>query len=102
MLETERSRVQTLFLKGSPSKAQAESLTATAVAWPTKILFIVLSFMPTRRSQLQENTHFMVSPLLHRLANPGTIPLENIKVLSDSFLSEDGIVRFEDNYGRSK
>ena len=37
---------------------------------------------------------------IHRLANPGTIPLEIIEVQSGSFLCEDDIVRFEDNYGR--
>lgn len=38
----------------------------------------------------------------HRLANPGTIPLEIIEVQSGSYLSEDDIVRFEDHYGRTK
>ncbi len=37
----------------------------------------------------------------HRLANPGTTPLEIIEVQSGSYLGEDDIVRFEDNYGRS-
>ncbi len=36
----------------------------------------------------------------HRLANPGSIPLELIEVQSGSYLGEDDIVRFEDNYGR--
>jgi len=39
---------------------------------------------------------------VHRLANPGTIPLEIIEVQSGSYLGEDDIVRFEDNYGRTK
>jgi mannose-1-phosphate guanylyltransferase/mannose-6-phosphate isomerase len=39
---------------------------------------------------------------VHRLANPGTIPLEIIEVQSGSYLGEDDIVRFEDNYGRSE
>lgn len=38
----------------------------------------------------------------HRLANPGTIPLEIIEVQSGSYLGEDDIVRFEDNYGRTR
>ena len=38
----------------------------------------------------------------HRLRNPGTIPLEIIEVQSGSYLGEDDIVRFEDNYGRTK
>jgi mannose-1-phosphate guanylyltransferase/mannose-6-phosphate isomerase len=37
---------------------------------------------------------------VHRLANPGEIPLEIIEVQSGSYLGEDDIVRFEDNYGR--
>ena len=37
----------------------------------------------------------------HRLANPGKMPLEIIEVQSGSYLGEDDIVRFEDNYGRS-
>jgi mannose-1-phosphate guanylyltransferase/mannose-6-phosphate isomerase len=37
---------------------------------------------------------------VHRLANPGTIPLEIIEVQSGSYLGEDDIVRFEDTYGR--
>ena len=36
----------------------------------------------------------------HRLTNPGAIPLEIIEVQSGSYLGEDDIVRFEDNYGR--
>jgi mannose-1-phosphate guanylyltransferase/mannose-6-phosphate isomerase len=38
---------------------------------------------------------------VHRLVNPGTIPLEIIEVQSGSYLGEDDIVRFEDTYGRS-
>jgi mannose-1-phosphate guanylyltransferase/mannose-6-phosphate isomerase len=36
----------------------------------------------------------------HRLANPGSSTLEIIEVQSGSYLGEDDIVRFEDNYGR--
>lgn len=36
----------------------------------------------------------------HRLENPGTIILELIEVQSGSYLGEDDIVRFEDQYGR--
>ncbi len=38
----------------------------------------------------------------HRLENPGQIPLEIIEVQSGSYLGEDDIVRFEDNYGRKQ
>lgn len=37
---------------------------------------------------------------VHRLENPGVIPLEIIEVQSGSYLGEDDIVRFGDNYGR--
>jgi mannose-1-phosphate guanylyltransferase/mannose-1-phosphate guanylyltransferase/mannose-6-phosphate isomerase len=37
---------------------------------------------------------------VHRLANPGRIPLELIEVQVGSYLGEDDIVRFEDAYGR--
>ena len=37
----------------------------------------------------------------HRLANPGSEPLEIIEVQSGNYLGEDDIVRFEDTYGRS-
>ena len=37
---------------------------------------------------------------VHRLSNPGSIPLEMIEVQSGSYLEEDDIIRLEDNYGR--
>ncbi len=39
---------------------------------------------------------------LHRLENPGRIPLELIEVQSGSYLGEDDIVRFDDVYGRNE
>jgi len=36
----------------------------------------------------------------HRISNPGRVPLHVIEVQSGSYLGEDDIVRFEDNYGR--
>ena len=38
---------------------------------------------------------------LHRLENPGKLPLEIIEVQSGSYLGEDDIERFDDYYGRS-
>ena len=38
---------------------------------------------------------------VHRLANPGRVPLELIEVQSGSYLGEDDIIRFEDTYGRA-
>jgi mannose-1-phosphate guanylyltransferase / mannose-6-phosphate isomerase len=37
---------------------------------------------------------------VHRLANPGRIPLELIEVQVGSYLGEDDIVRLDDVYGR--
>ncbi len=37
---------------------------------------------------------------VHRLENPGRIPLTLIEVQSGSYLGEDDIVRYEDHYGR--
>jgi len=39
---------------------------------------------------------------VHRLANPGKIPLEIIEVQSGSYLGEDDIERLEDVYGRTE
>jgi len=38
----------------------------------------------------------------HRLENPGNIPLEIVEVQSGSYLGEDDIVRFEDQYNRHR
>lgn len=38
---------------------------------------------------------------VHRMENPGQIPLELIEVQSGSYLGEDDIVRYEDDYRRS-
>ncbi|MES2122849.1 MAG: mannose-1-phosphate guanylyltransferase/mannose-6-phosphate isomerase [Chlamydiota bacterium] len=38
---------------------------------------------------------------LHRLENPGKVPLELIEVQVGEYLGEDDIVRFEDIYGRT-
>ena len=37
----------------------------------------------------------------HRLRNKGTEPLQIIEVQRGSYLGEDDIVRFDDNYGRA-
>lgn len=38
---------------------------------------------------------------IHRMENPGKIPLTLIEVQSGAYLGEDDIVRYEDTYGRS-
>tara|TARA_B100000927_G_scaffold83839_1_gene67293 strand:+ start:149 stop:505 length:357 start_codon:yes stop_codon:yes gene_type:complete len=37
---------------------------------------------------------------VHRLSNPGKVPLRIVEVSSGSYLGEDDIERYEDNYGR--
>lgn len=51
---------------------------------------------------LSENQSIYI-PLgaLHRLENPGQIPLDLIEVQSGSYLGEDDIVRYDDAYNRS-
>jgi mannose-1-phosphate guanylyltransferase/mannose-6-phosphate isomerase len=50
---------------------------------------------------LTENESTYISPgTRHRLENPGKLPLEIIEVQSGTYLGEDDIVRFEDQYGR--
>lgn len=51
---------------------------------------------------LHENESVYLPPLsVHRLANPGKVPLNLIEVQSGSYLGEDDIERFEDIYGRN-
>jgi len=51
---------------------------------------------------LSENqSTFIPLGVKHRLENPGLVPLEMIEVQSGTFLSEDDIVRFSDQYGRA-
>ncbi|MFC3126308.1 mannose-1-phosphate guanylyltransferase/mannose-6-phosphate isomerase [Pseudoroseomonas globiformis] len=54
------------------------------------------------RIMLRENESIYL-PLgcVHRMENPGKIPLTLIEVQVGSYLGEDDIVRFEDTYGRT-
>ena len=47
-----------------------------------------------------ESTYIPIG-VTHRLVNPGQVPLEIIEVQSGSYLGEDDIVRFDDEYGRT-
>jgi len=47
-----------------------------------------------------ESTYIPIGAI-HRLENPGKIPLELIEVQSGTYLGEDDIERFDDKYGRS-
>ena len=46
-----------------------------------------------------ESTYIPIGEI-HRLANPGKVPLEIIEVQVGSYTGEDDIVRIEDVYGR--
>lgn len=45
---------------------------------------------------------FVPKSAIHRVENPGKVPLEIIEVQVGEYLGEDDIVRFEDVYGRLK
>jgi mannose-1-phosphate guanylyltransferase/mannose-6-phosphate isomerase len=52
--------------------------------------------------ELYENqSTYIPLGMRHRLENPGENPLHLIEVQSGSYLGEDDIVRFDDNYGRA-
>ncbi|CBL46088.1 Mannose-1-phosphate guanylyltransferase/mannose-6-phosphate isomerase [gamma proteobacterium HdN1] len=49
----------------------------------------------------EDQSTYIPLGVIHRLENPGVIPLELIEVQTGSYLGEDDIVRMEDHYGRS-
>ncbi len=52
---------------------------------------------------LNENeSTYIPTNTVHRLTNHGKVPLNLIEVQSGSYLGEDDIVRYEDNYGREQ
>jgi mannose-1-phosphate guanylyltransferase/mannose-1-phosphate guanylyltransferase/mannose-6-phosphate isomerase len=54
------------------------------------------------RILLRENESvYLPLGCVHRLENPGMIPLTLIEVQVGSYLGEDDIVRIEDTYGRA-
>src|SRR5208337_873031 len=48
----------------------------------------------------ENESAFVPRSTLHRLSNPGIIPLEIIEVQNGEYVGEDDIERFEDKYGR--
>lgn len=48
-----------------------------------------------------ESTYIPIGEI-HRLENPGKVPVELIEVQTGCYLGEDDIIRFEDTYGRVK
>jgi mannose-1-phosphate guanylyltransferase/mannose-1-phosphate guanylyltransferase/mannose-6-phosphate isomerase len=55
-----------------------------------------------KESILQENeSTYIPAGTRHRLANPGKVPLEIVEIQCGTYLGEDDIVRFDDQYGRA-
>jgi mannose-1-phosphate guanylyltransferase/mannose-6-phosphate isomerase len=54
----------------------------------------------TRTIHENESAYIPIGSV-HRLTNPGKIPLELIEVQVGSYLGEDDIFRFNDQYGRA-
>jgi mannose-1-phosphate guanylyltransferase / mannose-6-phosphate isomerase len=57
--------------------------------------------------ELEKNVHenesvYVPKSTLHRLANPGKVPLEIIEVQNGEYVGEDDIVRVDDVYGRKE
>lgn len=50
---------------------------------------------------INEST-YIPKNMVHRLENPGRIPLKIIEIQNGEYLEEDDIERFEDDYGRTK
>ena len=48
----------------------------------------------------ENESAYISKSTLHRLENPGKVPLEIIEVQNGEYLGEDDIVRFDDVYGR--
>ncbi|MDR3073344.1 MAG: mannose-1-phosphate guanylyltransferase/mannose-6-phosphate isomerase [Deltaproteobacteria bacterium] len=48
----------------------------------------------------EDQSSYIPLGVVHRLVNPGIVPLELIEVQSGGYLGEDDIVRLEDSYGR--
>lgn len=55
------------------------------------------------KSTLVHENESLYIPLrtIHRLRNPGSVPLRIVEVQSGQYLGEDDIVRFADDYGRT-
>ncbi|MFC1666021.1 cupin domain-containing protein, partial [Pseudomonadota bacterium] len=48
----------------------------------------------------EDQSSYIPLGVVHRMENPGKIPLSIIEIQSGSYLGEDDIVRLEDKYGR--
>jgi len=54
----------------------------------------------TRQMVFENQSIFVPQGAVHRLANPGKVPLTLIEVQTGAYLGEDDIVRYEDVYAR--
>ena len=54
----------------------------------------------TIRTVNENESIYLPLGAIHRVSNPGKIPLELIEVQTGSYLGEDDIVRIEDIYAR--
>lgn len=48
----------------------------------------------------ENQSTFIPVAVIHRLENPGNIPLELIEIQSGSYLEDDDVIRIKDHYGR--
>jgi mannose-1-phosphate guanylyltransferase len=48
----------------------------------------------------ENQSTFIPVAVIHRLENPGNIPLELIEIQSGSYLGDDDVIRIKDHYGR--
>ena len=48
----------------------------------------------------ENESAYVPKSVIHRLSNPGKIPLEMIEVQNGEYVGEDDIERMQDNYGR--
>jgi len=48
----------------------------------------------------ENESTYIPSGTLHRLENPGDVPLHLVEVQTGPYLGEDDIVRLDDAYGR--
>ena len=54
-----------------------------------------------KESFVHENeSTYVPKSTLHRLENPGKVPLEVIEVQNGEYVEEDDIIRYDDIYGR--
>ena len=97
--ETERFKVKRIIVNpGAKLSLQMHHHRAehwVVVRGTAKIICADKEFIMT-----EDQSNYIPLGTEHRLENPGVIPLEIIEIQTGSYLGEDDIVRFDDNYGR--